>query len=99
MKTELEKIYDHIMDGIILRSKAQRCVECKTASKYFLTLEEKKNRKAKTCIRRLNSESNGQIEDPQSIMLETKTFYSNLYKRTSVKTRRMPPVSTKIKYS
>ena len=49
-----------------------------------MTLE--KNRKAKTCIRRLNSESNSQIEDPQSIMSEIKTFYSNLHKRTSVKT-------------
>ena len=40
----------------------------------------------KTCIWRLNSESNGQIEDPESIMLEIETFYSDLYKRASVKT-------------
>ena len=83
-KTELEKIYDHITVGIILRSKVQWYEEGKKGSKYFLTLEKK--RKAKTCIRRLNSESNGQIEDPQSIMLEIKMFYSNLYKRTSLKT-------------
>ena len=49
-----------------------------------MTLE--KTRKAKTCIRTLNSELNCQIEDPQSIMLEIKTFYSNLYKGTPVKT-------------
>ena len=84
VKIELEKIYDHITDGIILRSKAQWYEEGEKGSKYFLTLE--KNRKAKTCIRRLNSELNSHIEDPQSIMLEIKTFYSNLYKRTSVKT-------------
>ena len=72
------------MDGIILWSKAQWYEEGEKGSKYFLTSE--KNRKAKTCIRRLNSESNGQIEDSQSIMLGIKTFYSNLYKRTSVKT-------------
>ena len=83
-KMELEKIYDHITDGIILRCKAQWYEEGGKASKYLLTLE--KNRKTKTCIQRLNSESNSQIEDPQSIMLEMKTFYSNLYKRTSVKT-------------
>ena len=83
-KIELEKIYDHITDSIILRSKAQWHEEGEKGSKYFLTLE--KNRKAKTCKRRLNSESNGQIEDPQSILLEIKTFYINLYKRTSVKT-------------
>ena len=49
-----------------------------------MTLE--KNRKAKTCIRRLNSELNGQIDDPQIIMSEIKTFYSKLYNKTSVKT-------------
>ena len=52
-KIELEKIYDHIMDSITLRSNAQWCEEGKKASKYFLTLE-KKTRKAKTYIRRLN---------------------------------------------
>ena len=81
-KVELEKIYDHITDGIILRSKAQWHEEGEKASKYFLTLE--KNRKAKTCIRRLNSELNGQIDDPQIIMSEIKAFYSKLYKKTSV---------------
>ena len=80
----MEKIYDHITDGIILRSKAQWYEEGETASKYFLTLE--KNSKAETCIRRLNSELNGQIDDPQVIMSEIKAFYSKLYKKTSVKT-------------
>ena len=83
-KTELEKIYDNVMDSIILWSKAQWYEEGEKASKYFLTLE--KNRKAKTCIQRLNSESNGQI-DIQSIMLEIKTLFCNLCEdRTSVKT-------------
>ena len=81
MNVELEKIYDHITDGIILRPKAQWYEEDEKASKYFLTSE--KSSKAKTCIRRLNSESNG---DPHSIMSEIKTFYGNLYKRISVKT-------------
>ena len=51
---------------------------------YFMTLE-KKNRKAKTCIRRLNSELNGQVDDLQIIMTEIKTFYSKHYKKTSVR--------------
>ena len=66
-----KKIYDHITDGIILRSKVQWYEEGEKASKYFLTLG--KNRKAKTCIRRLNSELNGQLDDPQIIMSEIKT--------------------------
>ena len=82
-KVELEKIYDRITDGIILRSKAQSYEEGEKASKYFLTLD--KNRKAKTCITRLNSELNGQIYDPQIIMSEIEAFYSKLYKKTSVK--------------
>ena len=40
-KVELEKIYDHITDGIILRSKAQCYEEGEKASKYFLTSEKK----------------------------------------------------------
>ena len=35
-KVELEKIYDHITNGIMLRSKAQWYEEGKKASKYFL---------------------------------------------------------------
>ena len=35
-KVELQKIYDHIMDGIILRSKAQWYEEGEKGSKYFL---------------------------------------------------------------
>ena len=58
----------------------------KRAKRHLSIFDIRKNIKAKTCIRRLNSESNGQIEDPHNIMLEIKTFYSNLYKRTSVKT-------------
>ena len=51
-KAELEKIYDHIAEVIILRSKSQRYEEGEKGSKYFLTLE--KSRKAKTCIRKIN---------------------------------------------
>ena len=36
--------------------------------------------------KRLNSELNSQIDDPQIIMSEIKAFYSKLYKKTSVKT-------------
>ena len=36
--------------------------------------------------KRLNSELNCQIDDPQIIMSEIKAFYSKLYKKTSVKT-------------
>ena len=38
-KLELEKMYDHITDGIILQSKAQWYEDGEKAPKYFLTLE------------------------------------------------------------
>ena len=84
-KVELEKIYDHITNGIMLRSKAQ-WYEGKKASKYFLSLDE--NRKAKTCIRKFKLDLYGEIVDPQLILLELKLFYKNLYKKTSVKTEK-----------
>ena len=38
-KQELNRIYDHIADGCILRSKARWYEEGEKASKYFLSLE------------------------------------------------------------
>ena len=78
-KAELEKIYDHIAEGIILRSKSQWYEEGEKASKYFLTLE--KSRKTKTCIRKINSEKQGETCDPKIIMSELKTYYQNLYRK------------------
>ena len=75
-----------ITNGIILRSKAQWYGEGEKASKYFLSLE--KNRKVKTCIRKLKSDLHGEIVDPQLILPELKLFYKNLYKKTSVKTEK-----------
>ena len=78
-KAELEKIYDHITNGIISRSKAQWYEEGEKASECFLSLE--KNRKAKTCIRKLKLDLHGEIVDPQLILSVLKLFYKNLYKK------------------
>ena len=51
VRTELEKIYNHSAEGIILRSKSQWYKEGEKASKYFSTLE--KSRKAKHVSGRL----------------------------------------------
>ena len=48
-KIELEKLYDYITDGIILRSKAHWYEEGEKNTKYFLSSE--KNNKAKSHIR------------------------------------------------
>ena len=85
-KQELDRIYDHIADGCILRSKAWWYEEGEKASKYFLSLE--KRNKVKSCIRRLRtpSDSDKDISDPRKISEELKNFHGNLYRRTSVKT-------------
>ena len=88
-KAELEKIYDHSAEGIILRSKSQWYEEGEKASKYFLTFE--KSRKAKTCIRKINYEEHGETCDPKIIMSELKMFYQNLYRKWSVKTEKECP--------
>ena len=49
-----------------------------------MTLE--KSRKAKTCIRKINSEKQGETCDPKITMSELKTYYQNLYRKRSVKT-------------
>lgn len=85
-KAELEKIYEHITNGIILRSKVQWYEEGEKASKYFLLWE--KNRKAKSCIRKLNSDEHGEITNPQIILSELKQFYTTLYKKRSIKTEK-----------
>ena len=81
-KQNLKKIYDHITNGIILRSKAQWYEEGGKASKFFLSLE--KNRKAKTFIRKLKFDSHGEIVDHQLILSELKLFYKNLYKKKTL---------------
>ena len=83
-KTKLEKIYDHIAEGIILRSKSQWYEEGEKASKDFLTLE--KSRKAKVCLKKINSEEHRETCDPKIIMSELNMFYQYLYRKWSVKT-------------
>ena len=97
-KAELEKIYDHIAEGIILRSNSQWYEEGEKAYKYFLTLE--KSRKTKTCIRKITSEEHGETCDSKIIMSEAKNV---LQKSVQEKVRenrgRMSKVSVRIKYS
>ena len=50
-KTELEKVYNHIAEGIILRSRAQWYEEGEKSTSYFLRLE--KRNKSKSHIRKL----------------------------------------------
>ena len=77
-KLELEKIYEYITDGIIMRSKSQWYEEGEKSTKYFLSLE--KRNKVKSHIRKLClNEENEETTDPKQILDELKQFYSGLY--------------------
>ena len=85
-KQELNRIYDHIANRCILRSKARWYEDGEKASRSFLSLEKRNN--VNSCIRRLRnpSDSDKNISDLRKISEELKNFYGNLYRKTSVKT-------------
>ena len=83
-KQELEILYDYITQGIILRSRATWYEHGEKSTKYFPNLE--KRNKAKTHVRKILLQNNLETTEPEAIMSNLKTFYSNLYKRTSTKT-------------
>ena len=83
-KQELEILYDYITQGIILRSRATWYEHGEKSTKYFLNLE--KRNKTKTHVRKILLQNNLETTEPEAIMSNLKTFYSNLYKRTLTKT-------------
>ena len=92
-KSELEKMYNYIMEGTILRSRTVWYEKGEKSSHYFLTLE--KRQKSKSSIRKLNVDG-VEVEEQkqvfQCIIIHTyytyyNTYYNtycrNLFKRTS----------------
>ena len=82
-KGELEKMYDQITQGIILRSKVAWYEKGKKSNKNFLNLE--KRNKTKTHIRKLIND-NEEISDANDILKIVKSFYGNLYSSRALKT-------------
>ena len=79
----LETLYNYTTAGIIMRSKSNWYEFGEKSSKYFLNLE--KRNKAKSHVRKIITENNSEISEPQEILLRNKEFYSTLYKRRSNK--------------
>ena len=82
-KAKLEKMYDHITQGIILQSKVAWYEKGEKSNKYFLNLE--KRNKAKTHIRKLIDDSK-EISDADNILKIVKSYFGNLYSSRSLKT-------------
>ena len=82
---DLEKIYNYITEGIILRSKADKYEQGEKSPKCFLNLE--KRNKAKSHTRMILTENSSERTDSKAILSELKSFYSNLYEQRSTETK------------
>ena len=84
-KSELEKIYEYIANGIIIRCKSQWHEEGQKSTKYFFSLE--KRNKVKSHIRKLClNEEHEETTNPKQILDELKQFYSSHYRKKVNKT-------------
>lgn len=81
VKAEYEREYDYIIKGSIIRSRATWFEQGERNSKYFLNLEN--NNKKKSCIRKLLQANGKESTDPNVILNEIHTFYSDLYDEKS----------------
>ena len=84
VKQDLEQIYNHITEGIILRTRTVWYEEGEKSTKYFLNLE--KRSKSKMHIRKLIDSSRAEVTEPKFVLKHIKGFYSDLYKRRAFKT-------------
>ena len=82
-KNKLETIYDHIDDGIRIRSKCEWYELGVKSTKFFLNLEKK--RSVLTRIRKLTVEEK-EITNYKEISKNIKAFYETLFKQNISKT-------------
>ena len=82
-KNELETIYDHITNGIKIRSKCEWYEHTEKSTKFFLNLEKKRGVKNRTWKRIVEEKD---ITDHKEISKNIKAFYETLFKRNLSKT-------------
>lgn len=78
-KTRLNEYYDHITEGMMLRSKVLWIEQGEKSNKYFLNLEKK--RKSKTHVRKLINDQGQEITDPNIILENLWSFYAGIYEK------------------
>ena len=83
LKIEYESLYEHLLKGVIIRSRATWYEYGEKSNKYFSNLET--HRKSKSCIRKVYTEDGFLTSDPKKIMKEFEGFYSSLYTRDNLK--------------
>ena len=77
-RSEYEALYDYVIQGKIIRSRANWYEQGEKNSKYFFNLETNKTRK--TAIRRLFNSDGKLILNLKIIMKELEDFYTALYR-------------------
>ena len=85
---ELEKVYDHIAEGITLRSRSQWYEAGEKSTSYFLKLEKRNKSKSHRRKLILDYDSDNEVVDETLILQELKKFYCNTYSRRSGKTEK-----------
>ena len=79
-RSEYETLYDYIIQGKIIRSRANWYEQGEKNSKYFLNLETCKTKR--TSVRRLINADEKLVLNSRSIMKELEDFYTSLYKNS-----------------
>ena len=78
LQADYDKLYDYIIQGTIIRSRATWYEKGEKNTKYFLNLE--KSNKKKSCVRKILTNDDTLTTNPTTILNELELFYSNLYK-------------------
>ena len=79
LKTEFELQNDYIAQGTIIQTRATWYEQGEKSNKYFFNLENSRGKKSS--IRKIFMEDESSTSNPQAIMKELRSFYSNLYKK------------------
>jgi len=81
-RSDYETLFDHIIQGKIIRSRANWYEQGEKNSKYFLNLETSKTRR--TSVRRLINADEKLVLNSKSIMKELEDFYTSLYQKQRI---------------
>ena len=81
-RSEYETLYDYIIQGKIIRSRANWYEQGERNLKYFLNLETSKTKR--TSVRRLINADEKLVLNSRSIMKELEDFYTSLYKKQRI---------------
>ena len=82
LKSGLELIYDHIAEGVRIRSKCLRYEEGKKSTKFFLNLEKQRGNQNRD--RKLIGNGK-EINNETEILNQIKRFYETLFQKHSQK--------------